>query len=176
MLFCTVPYYSVLFCVVPCCKTTARSDSSELNRLTSFSPEQKTWLLFQFFQNSVILPYCSDGFLREHEKVFTWMHFFQLCRLHFLLHDRVKTRRCFLQGSKSSQEKIKWQHSLISVTFPQLHVQYSYSEKLKPLDTQAQSSSINVEELEMSLSTMGSRYGRARMKQEGGDTEMVDLT
>ncbi|CAH3122603.1 unnamed protein product [Pocillopora meandrina] len=51
-----------------------------------------------------------------------------------------------------------------------------YSEKLKPLDTQAQSSSINVEELEMSLSTMGSRYGRARMKQEGGDTEMVDLT
>lgn len=74
------------------------------------------------------------------------------------------------------KREIKWQHSLISVTFPQLHVQYSYSEKLKPLDTQAQSSSINVEELEMSLSTMGSRYGRARMKQEGGDTEMVDLT
>lgn len=51
-----------------------------------------------------------------------------------------------------------------------------YSEKLKPLDTEAQSTSINVEELEMSLSTMGSRYSRARMKQEGGDTEMADLT
>ena len=28
----------------------------------------------------------------------------------------------------------------------------------------------------MSLSAMGSRYGRAKVKQEGGDTEMEDLT
>lgn len=111
MLFCTVLYCSVLFCVVPCCKTTARSDSSELNSLTSFSKEQKTWLLFQFFQNSVILPYCSDGFLREHEKVFTWVHFFQLCRLHFRLHGRVKPRRCFLQGCLQGPAKTRLFHN-----------------------------------------------------------------
>ena len=35
---------------------------------------------------------------------------------------------------------------------------------------------MDVNELEMSLSAMGARYGRARVKQEGGDTEMEDLT
>lgn len=35
---------------------------------------------------------------------------------------------------------------------------------------------MDVDELEMSLSAMGARYGRARAKQEGGDTEMEDLT
>ncbi|XP_020610040.1 signal recognition particle subunit SRP72-like [Orbicella faveolata] len=51
-----------------------------------------------------------------------------------------------------------------------------YSEKLAPLDTTSQSTPVAVDELEMSLSTMGSRYGRAKVKQEGGDTEMEDLT
>ncbi|KAJ7392451.1 Signal recognition particle core component [Desmophyllum pertusum] len=47
-----------------------------------------------------------------------------------------------------------------------------YSEKLTPLDT-ASNTPVNVDELEMSHSAMGSRYGRARVKQ---DTEMEKLT
>lgn len=114
VLFCTVLCCSVLFCVVPCCKTTARSDSLEFNRLTSFSSEQKTWLLFQFFQNFRHFTIVFRWFPSRARKVFTWVHFFQLCRLHFRLHDRVKPRRCFLQGCLQGPAKTRLFHNPVN--------------------------------------------------------------
>ena len=51
----------------------------------------------------------------------------------------------------------------------------SYSEKLEPLDTTSHSTPVDVDELELSHSALGARYGRGKTKTDGGDVEMKEL-
>lgn len=114
---CAVLHCSVLFYTVLCCSVLKDDGPQRQFRAQPFNfvfiraENLATFPIFPKFRHFTIV---FRWFPSRARKVFTRVHFFQLCRLHFRLHDRVKPRRCFLQGCLQGPAKTRLFHNPVN--------------------------------------------------------------